>query len=102
MRAVGTMQAAWHDILIVQAPLPPALAKNARTGHPFPDRERKKAERLGHPPPPARHSHPQSSHIPSSLRRISIHTVGPSMALPPDVAVKHADTYEYYAEESFL
>jgi hypothetical protein len=30
--------------------LPPALAKNARTGHPFPDRERKKAERLGHPP----------------------------------------------------
>jgi RHS repeat-associated protein len=50
MRAVGTMQAARHDILIVQAPLPPALAKNARTGHPFPDRERKKAERLGHPP----------------------------------------------------
>jgi hypothetical protein len=49
MRAVGTMQAARHDILIVQAPLPPALAKNARTGHPFPDRERKKAERLGHP-----------------------------------------------------
>jgi hypothetical protein len=41
--------------------LPPALAKNARTGHPFPDRERKKAESLGHPPWPI----PANSRIPS-------------------------------------
>jgi hypothetical protein len=47
--AVSAMQAARHDTPIVQALLPPALAKNARTGHPFPDRERK-SENVGHPP----------------------------------------------------
>ena len=34
--AVTAMQTAGHDTLMVQASLLPALAKNARTGHPFP------------------------------------------------------------------
>jgi hypothetical protein len=49
MGAVSAMQAARHDTFIVQPLLPPALAKNARTGHPFPDRERK-SENVDHPP----------------------------------------------------
>jgi hypothetical protein len=42
------------------------------------------------------------THIVIGTRDFHTYGIGPSMALPPDVAVKHADTYEYYAEESFL
>lgn len=50
MSAVGAMQAAWHDKSHGTCSIVPALAKNARTGHPrFRNGKRTTAERVGHP-----------------------------------------------------
>jgi hypothetical protein len=49
MGAVSAMQTSRHDTPMVQTLLPPALAKNARTGHPF-RIGKEKSEKVGHPP----------------------------------------------------
>jgi hypothetical protein len=49
--SVGAVKSGWHEKPMVQAEVVPALAKNARTGHP---RSRlgqsEKKDRVGHPP----------------------------------------------------
>jgi hypothetical protein len=42
------------------------------------------------------------THIVDGTEDFHTYGVVPSMALSPDLAVRHADSYEYYAEESFL
>ena len=55
LRTVSSMQAGWHDNLMVSAASFPALAKSARTGHPqFRNGKGKKHSEAG---PPAK-SHP--------------------------------------------
>src|SRR6478609_8865302 len=74
MGAVSAMQTSRHDTPMVQTLLPPALAKNARTGHPFPDRERKKRE--GGPPAPSLYYYRARYYDPALGRFISEDPIG--------------------------
>ncbi len=76
MRAVGAMQAAGHDKPHRTGSIVPALAKNARTGHPQFRNGKGKHGRAGHPPPtnlgPAPPSRSSCNHFyssPNSLAR---------------------------------
>jgi hypothetical protein len=50
MSAVSPMQAAWHSKPYLTGGIVPALAKNARTGHPLFWNGKEERGRLGHPP----------------------------------------------------